>query len=61
MFLHGGALSRNKGGVFPAVYFVSETACWDESGWFLTLKNRMSACGSFKENEGSLFKSQKMF
>lgn len=40
--------------------FVSE-ASWNKSVWCLTLKNRMSSCGGFKENEGSLFKSQKMF
>lgn len=42
------------------MYFVSETPCWNESVWCLILKN-MSACGGFKENEGSLFKNQKMF
>lgn len=43
MSLHGGVVSRNKGGVLLAVYFVSETACWNESVWCLTLKNTISA------------------
>lgn len=47
MSVHGGLLSRNKGGGLCAVYFVSE-ACWNKSVWCLTLKNRMSFCGGFK-------------
>lgn len=61
MSLKGGVLSRSRGGVFPPVYFVTENACWNESGWCLTLKNMVSACGGFKENDGSLFKNEKMF
>lgn len=58
--LHGGLLSRNKGGVFCVVYFDSE-ACWIKSVWCLTWKNRMFFHGGFKENEGSFFRNQKMF
>lgn len=60
MSVHGGLLSRNKGGGFCAVYFVSE-ACWNKSVWCLTLKNRMSFRGGLKKIRGSLFKNQKMF
>lgn len=30
MTLHGEILSRNKGGAFPSVCFVSESAFWNE-------------------------------
>lgn len=53
MSLLGGVLNTTKGGVFPAGNVVSKTACWSESIWCLTLKNIISACGWFKENDGS--------
>ena len=60
MSLHGGILSRNQG-VFPAVYFASETDCWNESVWCLTLKNICQLVEGLKKMREAYSRIRKRF